>query len=900
MNIAKLLSSLFGSRNSRILKRMSLVVDKINALEEKLIRLTDAEISKSTLELKERAKTTALGKLLPEAFALVREASKRTLGLRHFDVQMLGGIALHRGRIAEMGTGEGKTLVATLPAYLNALLGKVHIVTVNDYLAKRDANWMRPVYEMLGLSVGVVVPGLSLDEKKVAYACDVVYATNNELGFDYLRDKMAYNKEHCVQGDLEFAIVDEVDSIFIDEARTPLIISGAAETSSDMYQVMNTIIKHLQPQKEQDGLGDYFIDEKAKQIYLTEAGHEKIEEFCIKNNLLKNNESLYHASNSMLVHHVNSAIRAHVLYHKDVDYIVKDGKVVIIDEHTGRTMLGRRWSDGLHQAVEAKEGVSIQNENQTLASITFQNFFRLYNKLSGMTGTADTEAYELHQIYNMEVVVIPTNKPIKRQDLSDLVYLTHKEKLAAIIKDIKENVEKGRPVLVGTVSIEKSEELSGILEQKKIKHSVLNAKNHAKEAEIIAQAGMPGAVTIATNMAGRGTDIVLGGNPQVQIKEREEAAELSAKQKEQLLEQWQERQKKVIAAGGLHVIGTERHESRRIDNQLRGRAGRQGDPGSTQFYLSFSDPLMRIFASERTANLMRRLGAEDGEAITHPWVNRTIENAQRKVEDRNFDIRKQLLEYDNVANEQRKIMYKQRDEVLYSEDVTDSILGFWDEVMEGLFDEYIPPYSLEGSWNAEGLEHILQSEFGVNLPVTEWLKDEEANEELMAKRLVQETLALYQTKKGIVSEKVIQEFEKTVMLHAMDTHWREHLAMMESLRQGINLRGYAQKDPKQEYKREAFELFTSMLDAIRREVVAILLRTEVREQQDVAAVDEQRRREASNLSYQHDQLDDELSVSGAPTSKPTEAGVRHHKVGRNESCPCGSGKKFKHCHGVVR
>lgn len=903
---AQLLKKIFGSRNQRLIKRYNKTVAQINALEAQFEKLQDSELPEKTQNLKNRfQKGETLEALLPEAFALVREASKRVLNMRHFDVQLIGGMVLHEGKIAEMSTGEGKTLVATLPVYLNALSGKsVHVVTVNDYLARRDAHWMAPLYRALGLSVGVVVPRMRQEVKAQSYLCDVVYATNNELGFDYLRNKMAHNLDECLQKGLAFAIVDEVDSILIDEARTPLIISGAADDSSELYIRINDIIPALHAQKVKDGPGDYSIDEKSKQVYLTEEGHLHVEALLVKEGLLTSGKSLYDPTNIGLLHHLNASLRAHAVFKRDVDYLVHNNEVVIVDEHTGRTMPGRRWSDGLHQAMEAKERVPIQSENQTLASITFQNFFRLYEKLAGMTGTADTEAYEFQQIYNLEVVVIPTNKPCIREDYADVIYLTKEEKFSAIVDEIKECIKKERPVLVGTVSIENSELLSHILQQHKIKHQVLNAKYHEQEAQIVAEAGRPGTVTIATNMAGRGTDIVLGGSLDAEIRA---LTEPTAEIVEEIREKWQARHNAVVKSGGLHIIGTERHESRRIDNQLRGRSGRQGDPGSSRFYLSLEDNLMRIFGSDKMAGLMRRLGVEKGEAITHPWVTRAIENAQRKVEGHNFDIRKQLLEYDNVANDQRRVMYDQRDALLHTNDISENIKTIRDSVVNAIISEYIPPGSFEDQWDAEGLEKAISAELGLDLSISQWLKEEsDLHEENLRARIARIADKAYEDKEAQVNGETMRRLEKSVMLHAIDSHWRDHLAQMEHLRQSVFLRGYAQKDPRQEYKREAFNLFASMLESIKRQVISMLSLMEVKASVDMEAVEEQQRvisdeslefqhQEVSSLSLpiQEEAANQRVSAAGGGATVMRMA----PKVGRNETCPCGSGKKYKHCHG---
>lgn len=907
-----LLKTFLGSRNQRLVKRYRKVVEQINALEPAMEKLTHEELQAKTQEFKKRySQGEKLQQLLPEAFAVVREAGKRILGMRHFDVQLIGGMVLHDGKIAEMSTGEGKTLMATLPVYLNALTGKsVHIVTVNDYLARRDAHWMNPLYKALGLTVGIVVPNMRLEVKRQSYLCDVVYATNNELGFDYLRNKMAHSPEECLQRELHFAIVDEVDSILIDEARTPLIISGAAEDSSELYIKMNEIVPTLTAQKIKDGPGDFTIDEKQKQVYLTEEGHLRVEALLAKAGLLVAGKSLYDPANIGLLHHLTASLRAHAIFKRDVDYIVSNNEVIIVDEHTGRTMQGRRWSDGLHQAVEAKENVKIQSENQTLASITFQNFFRLYEKLSGMTGTADTEAYEFQQIYGLEVVVIPTNKPCIRQDNSDIIYLTKEEKFEAIVEEIKKCVEQQRPVLVGTISIENSELLSSILKKHKIKHQVLNAKYHEQEAQIIAEAGRPAAVTIATNMAGRGTDIVLGGSLDTEIKA---IPDPTPEKIAEIRQQWKERHDAVVKAGGLHIIATERHESRRIDNQLRGRAGRQGDPGSSNFYLSLEDNLMRIFGSDKMTNLMRRLGVERGEAIAHPWVTRAIENAQRKVEGHNFDIRKQLLEYDNVANDQRRVIYDQRDILMATDDISDNIEACRESVINAVISEHIGQESLEDSWDIAGLEKVLESEFGLSLPIKQWLNDEpHLHEETLRSRILDEVIKAYEAKEAQVGKETMRRFEKSVMLNSLDAHWRDHLAQMEYLRQSIFLRGYAQKDPRQEYKREAFELFSMMLDSIKRQVISMLSLVEIGAASDVEAVEvlnEQQRKESDrSLEFRHASLS-ALEIAGADQSaemvneKVSAMGgsstvVRMApKVGRNDTCPCGSGKKYKHCHG---
>jgi len=908
------LTKIFGSRNQRLLKQYNKTVIKINKLEADFKELSDEQLKAKTAEFRERlSKGETEDTILEEAFAVVREASIRTLGLRHFDVQLIGGMVLHHGKIAEMRTGEGKTLVATLPVYLNAIGGKgVHVITVNDYLASRDANWMRPVYEFLGLSVGVILSGQETEEKREAYNCDITYGTNNEYGFDYLRDNMAFSIEEKVQRDLHYAVIDEVDSILIDEARTPLIISGAIADSSEMYTRIDKMIPQLERQtgeveegQEALGDGDYHVDEKSRQVYLTEQGQERVEELLVKMDLLEEAGSLYSAANISLLHHINAALRANVCYQKDVDYIIQNNEVVIVDEHTGRTMPGRRWSEGLHQAVEAKEKVNIQSENQTLASITFQNLFRIYDKLSGMTGTADTEAFELRQIYSLEVVVIPTNQPMIRDDRSDLVYLTQEEKTAAIIKDILDCVKRGQPSLVGTVSIESSELLSNVLKKEKIPHSVLNAKFHEKEAEIVAHAGAPGTVTIATNMAGRGTDIVLGGNLQVEL---DEVKDLTEEKEKHIREDWQKRHDQVVAAGGLAIIGTERHESRRIDNQLRGRSGRQGDAGSSRFYLSLEDNLMRLFASDKMAGMMKKLGWEKGEAIEHPWVSRAIENAQRKVEARNFDIRKNLLEYDDVANDQRKVIYEQRAELMSTEDISETINAIREDVVNDTVSQYIPPQSVSEMWDVKSLEERLKADFMLDMSIQKWLdEDDELHEEPLRERIQKKIIEAYKEKEDAVGASVMRHFEKSIMLQHLDSLWKEHLSAMDHLRQGIHLRGYAQKNPKQEYKREAFELFTQMLDEIKTEVVSILAKVQVKEESDVDAVEEQRRQqaEAQGVNYQHAQTS-AMGEAAAAEPESTAQAEEHipyvregRKVGRNEPCPCGSGKKFKQCHGKL-
>ncbi|MFC4281649.1 preprotein translocase subunit SecA [Thalassotalea piscium] len=888
-----IMTKLFGSRNDRLLKQMGKEVTKINALEPAMEALSDDELKAKTTEFKERiSQKESLDDILPEAFAVVREASKRVLGMRHFDVQLIGGMVLNDGKIAEMRTGEGKTLTATLPSYLNALSGQgVHVITVNDYLASRDADWSRPLFEFLGMTVGCNIAGMAQPDKQAAYDSDVTYGTNNEFGFDYLRDNMAFSPEERVQKPLNFAVVDEVDSILIDEARTPLIISGQAEDSSELYRQINLIVPTLEQQEEEDkegeeSTGDFTVDEKSKQIYLTERGQIRIEEIMQEKGLIQDGDSLFSASNITLLHHVMAALRAHKLFQKDVDYIVKDDEIVIVDEHTGRTMEGRRWSEGLHQAVEAKEGVKIQNENQTLASITFQNFFRLYNKLSGMTGTADTEAFEFNHIYGLETVVMPTNQPMIRKDLPDLIYLTAEEKYEAILADIQDCVERGQPVLVGTISIETSEFLSAYLKKSKIKHKVLNAKFHAQEAEIVADAGKVGSVTIATNMAGRGTDIVLGGNLDAMIaKIKDPTAEKIAKVKEE----WKEQHQKVLDLGGLHIVATERHESRRIDNQLRGRSGRQGDAGSTRFYLSMEDGLMRIFASERITNMMRKLGMERGEAIEHPWVTKSIENAQRKVEGRNFDVRKQLLEFDDVANDQRKVIYEQRNELMEEADISEIIDNIRKDVVTGLINQHIPPQSLEEMWDIPGLEDRIKGELALEMPIAQWLKeDSKLHEETLREKILEVATEAYREKEKQVGADVLRQFEKAVMLQSLDSHWKEHLAAMDHLRQGIHLRGYAQKNPKQEYKRESFELFSELLENLKFDVIGVLSKVQIKAESDVEAVEEQHRKaDEAPKEYTHE----------SASSSTQDQGIA--RVGRNEPCPCGSGKKYKQCHGKL-
>ena len=910
---APLLKKLFGSKNEREVKRMLKAVQAVNALEEQMLSLTDEQLRAKTEEFKARLeKGETLDQILPEAFAVCREAGKRVMGMRHFDVQLIGGMTLHEGKIAEMRTGEGKTLVATLAVYLNALAGKgVHVVTVNDYLARRDANWMRPLYEFLGLSVGIVTPFQPPEEKRAAYAADITYGTNNEFGFDYLRDNMAFSLQEKNQRELNFAVIDEVDSILIDEARTPLIISGQSEDSSKLYQQINALIPRLtQHIEEEEGVvtqeGHFSIDEKSRQVELNEQGHQFIEEMLTQAGLLAEGESLYSAHNLGLLTHVYAGLRAHKLFHRNVEYIVQNNQVLLIDEHTGRTMPGRRLSEGLHQAIEAKEGLQIQPESQTLASTTFQNYFRLYKKLSGMTGTADTEAFEFMQIYGLPVMVIPTNKPLARKDFNDLVYLTQEEKFAAIIADIKECQGQGRPVLVGTATIESSEYVSQLLIKEGIEHQVLNAKYHEKEAEIIAQAGRPGAVTIATNMAGRGTDILLGGNWEVEVAKLENPTD---EQVAQLKAEWQKRHQQVIEAGGLHVIASERHESRRIDNQLRGRAGRQGDPGSSRFYLSLEDNLMRIFASDRVKNFMKALGMEAGEAIEHRMVTNAIEKAQRKVEGRNFDIRKQLLEYDDVANDQRKVIYHMRNSLLAADEIGETISEFRDEALNAAISQHIPPQSLPEQWDIAGLEAVLYSDFGLRLPVQQWLdEDDKLYEETLRERISQKLVEAYREKEELAGADALRTFEKQIVLRVLDDLWKDHLSTMDHLRHGIHLRGYAQKNPKQEYKRESFALFQDLLDSIKRDSIRVLSHVQVR-REDPAEEEARLRREAEEMAQRMQFKHEEVSAlqhpeepeQGEPVAEIAPMPVRTEpKIGRNELCPCGSGKKYKHCHGQVQ
>ena len=910
---APLLKKLFGSKNEREVKRMLKAVQAVNALEEQMLSLTDEQLRAKTEEFKARLeKGETLDQILPEAFAVCREAGKRVMGMRHFDVQLIGGMTLHEGKIAEMRTGEGKTLVATLAVYLNALAGKgVHVVTVNDYLARRDANWMRPLYEFLGLSVGIVTPFQPPEEKRAAYAADITYGTNNEFGFDYLRDNMAFSLQEKNQRELNFAVIDEVDSILIDEARTPLIISGQSEDSSKLYQQINALIPRLtQHIEEEEGVvtqeGHFSIDEKSRQVELNEQGHQFIEEMLTQAGLLAEGESLYSAHNLGLLTHVYAGLRAHKLFHRNVEYIVQNNQVLLIDEHTGRTMPGRRLSEGLHQAIEAKEGLQIQPESQTLASTTFQNYFRLYKKLSGMTGTADTEAFEFMQIYGLPVMVIPTNKPLARKDFNDLVYLTQEEKFAAIIADIKECQGQGRPVLVGTATIESSEYVSQLLIKEGIEHQVLNAKYHEKEAEIIAQAGRPGAVTIATNMAGRGTDILLGGNWEVEVAKLENPTD---EQVAQLKAEWQKRHQQVIESGGLHVIASERHESRRIDNQLRGRAGRQGDPGSSRFYLSLEDNLMRIFASDRVKNFMKALGMEAGEAIEHRMVTNAIEKAQRKVEGRNFDIRKQLLEFDDVANEQRKVIYHMRNSLLAAEEIGETISEFRDEALNAAISQHIPPQSLPEQWDIAGLEAVLYSDFGLRLPVQQWLdEDDKLYEETLRERISQMLVEAYREKEELAGPDALRTFEKQIVLRVLDDLWKDHLSTMDHLRHGIHLRGYAQKNPKQEYKRESFALFQDLLESIKRDSIRVLSHVQVR-REDPAEEEARLRREAEEMAQRMQFKHEEVSAlqqpeepeQGEHMAEIAPMPVRTEpKIGRNELCPCGSGKKYKHCHGQVQ
>jgi preprotein translocase subunit SecA len=897
--IRKAFTSIFGSRNDRVVKRLGKSVVQINAFEPELEQLADDDFPKQTEKLKKRvADGEALESILPEAFALVREAAKRCLAMRHFDVQMIGGMVLHNGNIAEMRTGEGKTLVATLPAYLNALTGEgVHVITVNDYLAVRDSEWMGTLYSFLGLTTGVITSGLDNDERKRAYAADITYGTNNEFGFDYLRDNMKFNKEEQVQRELNYGIVDEVDSILIDEARTPLIISGSVDDRSDLYVSINKVVPKLVQQEIEDGPGDYTLDEKAKQAYLTEDGHEKVEKLFLSAGIISEGQSLYDPVNIPILHHLNAALRAHNLFQKDVDYIVKDNEVVIVDEFTGRTMPGRRWSDGLHQSIEAKEGVPIQNENQTLATITYQNYFRLYKKLSGMTGTADTEAFEFQQIYSLEVVVVPTHMDMVRDDQADMIFLSAKEKFAAIIEDIQQCVEDDQPVLVGTASIEVSEYLSDLLKKEKIKHQVLNAKFHEKEATIIAQAGTNGSVTIATNMAGRGTDIVLGGNYEAEIKQLDKP---DTKLIENITSEWQLKHQQVLDSGGLRIIGTERHESRRIDNQLRGRAGRQGDPGSSRFYLSLEDNLMRIFASDKVASIMQKLGMEEGEAIESGLVTKAIENAQRKVEAHNFDMRKHLLQYDDVANDQRKVIYDWRNELLETKDIKSDIDTMRDDVIYSVIDGYIPVGSMEEMWDINGLRDALEHEFGTALEIEKWLEDDDSlNEEGLREKVQEQIYQITSDREKIISSDLMRRIERDFMLDVLDRHWKEQLIAMDHLRQGIGLRSFAAKKPEQEYKREAFAMFEEMLVNIKQEVIGILAKVQVKTEQDVEAVEN--RATEQKMNFNHPSAPNALTgqSEGDEQSDNSPYVREEKKVGRNEPCPCGSGKKYKQCHGKL-
>ena len=911
--IGNIFRKIFGSKNGRELKRMGKLVARINALEEEMKGLSDEQLSAKTGELREQLQNgKTVDDILPEAFAVCREASRRVMGMRHFDVQLIGGITLHEGRIAEMRTGEGKTLVATLPSYLNALTGNsVHVVTVNDYLARRDADWNRPLFEFLGMTVGVVVPGMQPQDKGEQYACDIVYGTNNEFGFDYLRDNMAFSLEQKVQRDLSFAIVDEVDSILIDEARTPLIISGPADDHSELYKKINILIPQLKrgEASEDDSQpvdGHFFVDEKTRSIEMTEEGHEFVEELLTKEGVLTEGESLYSASNLSLLHHIHSALKAHAVFQKNVDYIVQNNQVVIVDEHTGRTMPGRRWSEGLHQAVEAKEGLHIQPESQTLASTTFQNYFRLYGKLSGMTGTADTEAFEFHQIYGLDVVVIPTNRPVQRIDPNDVIYATQREKYDAVVEEIREVTSQGRPVLVGTASIESSEYISGVLTKAKVEHNVLNAKENAREAQIIADAGRPGAVTIATNMAGRGTDIMLGGNWESEVAAIENADEATI---ERIKAAWQERHDAVLEAGGLHIIGTERHESRRIDNQLRGRAGRQGDKGSTRFFLSLEDNLMRIFMSDRMRNMMQSLGMKDGESIEHRMVTNAVEKAQRKVEGRNFDIRKQLLEYDDVANDQRRVVYGQRNDLMEMGDISGVIENIRGDVVNEAIDDYIPPQSLAELWDIEGLERHLAAQFAIELPIQQWLnEDTKLYEEVLRERIYGEITKAYEEKEAIIGAETMRKVERQMMLQVLDNLWKEHLATMDHLRQGIHLRGYGQKNPKQEYKREAFGLFEELLRNIKHDTIRVLSHIRIRQDSEIQQEEERLRLEAeaqlARAQFKHDDVAPMQGAEDAPVAQGAEENQKpfvrdEQKVGRNDPCPCGSEKKFKHCHGKL-
>ena len=919
--ISRALKAVFGSRNERLLKQYAKSVRAINALETSIAALSDEALGAKTVELRQRlakrlegvsaeqraaAEKTALAELLPESFAVVREAAKRVLNMRHFDVQLIGGMVLHDGKIAEMRTGEGKTLVATLPAYLNALTGRgVHIVTINDYLASRDAEWMGKVYKFLGLSVGVILTQMPHDAKQSAYAADITYGTNNEFGFDYLRDNMAMQLADKFQRGLNYAIVDEVDSILIDEARTPLIISGQAEDRTEIYHRMNQVAPLLKRQEKEGSPGDFHVDEKNHTVLLSEEGHEHAEKQLARAGLLPEGRSLYEPAYVNLMHHLNAALRAHNLFFRDRHYVVQEGEVIIVDEFTGRLMPGRRWSDGLHQAVEAKEDVSIQSENQTLASITFQNYFRMYGKLAGMTGTADTEAYEFQEIYGLEVVVIPTHMPMIRADRNDQVFRTAAEKYKAIIVDIQDCHERGQPVLVGTTSIENSELLSGMLHKQKLSHQVLNAKQHAREAEIVAQAGRPKMVTIATNMAGRGTDIVLGGNVEKQIEAARSVDEQDAAAKErrivEMRKEWQTLHNEVIAAGGLHIIGTERHESRRIDNQLRGRSGRQGDPGSSRFYLSLEDPLLRIFAGERVNAIMQRLGMPEGEPIEHGLVTRSIESAQRKVEAHNFDIRKQLLEYDNVANDQRREIYHLRNNILESQDVSEQIAALREGVVTDVFRACIPEESMEEQWDVPGLEKAYLAELRLELPLAKWLESEpDLSDSALLKRAIESAHVAYRSKMASNPAEIVHQIERVILLSTLDNHWREHLAALDHLRQGIHLRGYAQKNPKQEYKREAFELFGNLVESVKLEVTRTLMTADFHTREQVQQVEQVQAPAVENVQYQHAGYEEALAGSGADAAPKAAPFVRQMgKIGRNDPCPCGSGKKYKHCHGKL-
>ncbi|WP_047539656.1 preprotein translocase subunit SecA [Methylotenera versatilis] len=910
--LSTLVKKFFGSRNDRLVKQYGQTVKEILALEPAMQALSDEALRAKTEEFKQRFQQgESLEKLLPEAFAVVREGGVRALGMRHFDVQLIGGMVLHSGKIAEMRTGEGKTLVATLPVYLNAITGKgVHVVTVNDYLAKRDAEWMAKLYNFLGLSVGINLSQMPHDAKQAAYAADITYGTNNEFGFDYLRDNMVFTKDERVQRSLSYALVDEVDSILIDEARTPLIISGQAENSIDLYNQIDAVAKQLTAQTVEDGDGDFWVDEKAQTVTMSEAGHERAEAILASSGLMAEGSSLYEASNITLVHHLYASLRAQNLFKIDQHYVVDDGEIVIVDEFSGRKMPGRRWSDGLHQAVEAKEGVAIQKENQTLASITFQNYFRMYEKLSGMTGTADTEAYEFNQIYGLETVVIPTHRSMLRKDAMDKVYRTSAEKYNAVIEDIKQCQAIGQPVLVGTTSIENSEIISGLLTKANLKHEVLNAKQHEREAHIVAEAGQPGAITIATNMAGRGTDIVLGGNPEsaihaVNLDEKLDDAQKAAKIA-QLKTEWQQRHDAVLASGGLHIIGTERHESRRVDNQLRGRSGRQGDPGSSRFYLALDDQLLRIFSGDRVSAIMERLKMPEGEAIEHAMVSRAIENAQRKVEGRNFDIRKQLLEFDDVSNDQRKVIYEQRNELLEANDIGETISAMRADVIASIFSTHIPPGSVEEQWDIPGLEKDLIAETGLDLPLQKMLEDNpDLHEETLRERISDAAEESYKAKEALASNDTMRQFERAVMLQSIDSHWREHLAALDHLRQGIHLRSYAQKNPKQEYKREAFALFEGLLNTVKSEVTKVTMLVQVKTQDDVEAVEKPA--DVANVQYQHADFDEALANPAGDSADAESAQIAGGeplvregvKVGRNDPCPCGSGKKYKQCHGTL-